>query len=86
MEKRKRFKGSAVVCDSGDFMFTPYNIGGGQKKLKTLAATTHGYLATTKKGYVVKIYLPLSSKISLTEVVKIVIALLKASRAAGHNV
>ena len=83
MEKRKRFKGSAVVCDSGDFMFTPYNIGGGQKKLKTLAAMTHGVLAVTKDRYVVKIYLPLNGKISLTEVVKIVIALLKASRAAA---
>ena len=83
MEKRKRFKGSAVVCDSGDFMFTPYNIGGGQKKLKTLAATTHGYLATTKKGYVVKIYLPLGCKFSVVEVAKIAIALLKASRAAA---
>ena len=83
MEKRKRFKGSAVVSDSGDFIFTPYNIGGGEKKLKTLVASTHGRLSSTKKGYVVKIYLPLSSKISLTEVVKIVIALLKASRAAA---
>ncbi len=83
MEKRKRFKGSAVVCDSGDFIFTPYNIGNGKKKLKTLAASANGWLASTKKGYVIRILLPSVSKISLIEVVKIVDALLKASRAVA---
>ena len=83
MEKRKRFKGSAVVSDSGDFIFTPYNIGDGKKRLKTLAVTKYGVLATKKGGYVIRILLPPVSKISLIEVVKIVDALLKASRAAA---
>ena len=83
MEKRKRFKGSAVVCDSGDFMFTPYNIGGGKKRQKVLAAVANGVLAVAKNRYIVKIYLPLGCKFSVVEVAKIAIALLKASRAAA---
>ena len=69
MESNKRMKGSAILDAEGLFIFTPYNIGGGDKNLLLVKNSNNASLWKGKMGYSIRIRLPTEQFPTLPQVV-----------------
>lgn len=75
----KRIRGSAVVGQEGEFIFTPYATKNDEEKtMKLLAATKLASLWTTEKSYCIRLKIPKKMNPRLTELVAMVMEMFNA--------
>ena len=75
----KRIRGSAVVGQEGEFIFTPYATKTDEEKtMKLLAATKLASLWTTEKSYCIRLKIPKKMNPRLTELVAMVMDMYNA--------
>ena len=75
----KRIRGSAVVGQEGEFIFTPYATKTDEEKtMKLLATTKLASLWTTEKSYCIRLKIPKKMNPRLTELVAMVMEMFNA--------